>query len=97
MLIYQVKIEVDPGIEDEWQQYMKRIHVPDVLATGLIVTHQIWKISDSEIPTYCYNYFFKDKSSYEQYNRDFASALRADPIKKFKNKFKASRQFFDLV
>ena len=97
MLIYQVQIEIEPSIEKDWLDYMKRKHVPDVLATGLIVTHQVWRVSDSEKPIFHYNYYFKDESAYQQYNEEFAPVLRAEPMEKFNGKFTARRTFYTLI
>ena len=34
MIIYNVTINVDESIHDEWISWMQEVHIPEVLATG---------------------------------------------------------------
>ena len=48
MIIYCVSITIDPGIESEWVDWIKRIHVPDVVRTGCFSECRIYKVIDPD-------------------------------------------------
>lgn len=91
MFTYQVKITVDAGVEAEWLQWMKTVHVPDVMATGLIHSYQILKPEDSA-HTYLFHYHFQDEQEYAAYQQQHAPRLKAHVLTKYPGQFKAERQ-----
>jgi hypothetical protein len=90
MLIYQVKIIVSASIEEEWLQWMKTVHVPDMIATGLIRSFTILKPAEME-QVYLFHYYFDSDSDYEHYQKQYAPKLKEHPTKKYPNQFKAER------
>ena len=46
MIIYRVEITVEAAIELEWFDWMKRVHVPDVVRTGCFSECRIYKVID---------------------------------------------------
>ena len=94
MIVYQVKIMIEASIHNEWLLWMQTVHIPDMIATGLISTFQIWKASNSEEIEYCFNYYFSAMEDFERYQDEYAPKLKAHPKKKFPNQFKANRQVF---
>lgn len=93
MLTYEVKIKIDMEVEQEWFNWMKTKHVPDVLATGLMRSHRIWK-PEGEENLYYFQYDFDQIEDFETYQREHAPSLKADPMKKFPDRFTASRQVY---
>ena len=96
MIIYQVKITIEPAVEAEWLQWMKTAHVPDVLATGVILTAQVYRSRDQE-HTYYFNYYFSSMEQYELYNEKFGPKLKADTQQRYGGKFQASRQLLEMI
>ena len=97
MIIYNVTINVDESINDEWLEWMKSRHIPDVLATGMFTGYKIFRIrTDDEGFTYSIQYFLKSDEDYEKYQKDFAPKLQAEHTEKFKNKFVAFRTVMEL-
>jgi len=94
MIVYQVKIIIEATAHKEWLQWMQTVHVPDMIATGMISSFQIWKASNTEEITYYYNYYFSTLEDYERYQNEYAPKLKAHPKKKFPNQFKANRKVF---
>lgn len=97
MITYQVKITINPEVEEAWLKYMKTEHVPDVIATGLVRSFQILKPEIEEAHTYYYHYQFESSADYEKYRKEFAPKLKAHPQQKFPNQFTATRQLFKWV
>ncbi len=86
MLIYNVTVGVDKGIEQEWLVWMREIHIPDVLRTGMFTGHRMYKVlttEDEETVSYAIQYSATSINEIDRYLEEFAPALREDGKKKF--------------
>ncbi|MBC8034845.1 MAG: DUF4286 family protein, partial [Chitinophagaceae bacterium] len=55
MVIYNVTTKMDWSIHEAWIQWMKDIHIPEMLNTGMFHDYKIMRIleiDDAEGPTY---------------------------------------------
>ena len=41
MILYNVTVSIDYDIHQNWLKWMKEVHVPNVLATGLFIESKI--------------------------------------------------------
>lgn len=96
MIIYQVEIKIDPSIETDWFKWMKQIHVPDLIMTGLISSYTIWKDTDQD-HTFIFNYFFSKEEDLDLYLKNHAPRLKKDVLDKYPDKFEAKRRIYRQV
>lgn len=96
MIIYQVKIKVEERVEQSWLKWMKQVHVPDVLATGLACAFDMLKSQD-DASTYYFHYKFNTASDFESYQNNHAPRLKAHPQEKFPGMFTAERQILTHI
>jgi len=96
MLIYQVKIIIDGSVEKQWLQWMKTVHVPDVIATGLIRSFHILKPEETTL-VYLFHYYFNSSKDYEHYNKQYAPKLKEQPAKKYPNQFRVERSLLQSI
>lgn len=99
MIIYNVTVNIDHSVHDEWLQWMKEKHIPDVLATGCFLENKICKIhaeSEGGI-SYSIQYLCKDMPTYELYRDKFAPALQKDHSEKYAGKFAAFRTILEVI
>jgi hypothetical protein len=100
MLIYNVTTKVDWSIADEWEQWMKEVHIPQIIETGCFVKYQFARLletDEEEGPTFTAQYFANSRSSYDTYINEFAPAFREMIINKWGNKFIAFRSLMQLL
>jgi Domain of unknown function (DUF4286) len=99
MIIYSVTIVIQADIESEWIDWMKKVHVPDVLRTGCFADCQICKLlgTEKEEPTFVLQYRCPSLEEYHRYRDNFAPALQKDHTDRFAGKFRASRQVMKEV
>lgn len=100
MILYNVTVNIDDSVHDEWLEWMKTKHIPDVLATGLFIKNKIFRIKcedQDEGNTYSIQYFLRSINDYETYLNNFASKLQEEHLKKYKDKFVAFRTIMELV
>ncbi|MBL4654799.1 MAG: DUF4286 family protein [Bacteroidia bacterium] len=93
MIIYNVTVKIDNSVHDEWLQWMKEVHIPDVMTTGLFIDSKICKviIDDDEGGTYSIQYTCNSMDDYNKYQEDFAAKLQEEHTTKYKGKFAAFR------
>ncbi|SNY95399.1 DUF4286 family protein [Flagellimonas pacifica] len=100
MLIYNVTINVDESVHDQWLLWMKDKHVPDMLATGKFSHAKMAKVlveEDMGGATYSVQYTTKDRETLELYYIEDAERLRGDALKLFANKFVAFRTELEII
>ena len=97
MIIYQVTISLAAGIEAEWIDWMKTVHVPDVLRTGCFSECEIEKVVESgnEELTYVLRYRCRSLEEYHRYRDNFAPALQKEHTDRFNGRFRGSRQLLE--
>ncbi|RYC50898.1 DUF4286 family protein [Flagellimonas olearia] len=100
MIIYNVTINIDESVHDEWLSWMQDKHLPDMLATGKFTHAKMVKVlveEDMGGVTYSVQYTTKDKQTLESYYREDAERLRADAQRLFPNKFVAFRTELEVI
>ncbi|WP_420603109.1 DUF4286 family protein [Flagellimonas sp.] len=100
MLIYNVTINIDESVHDQWLSWMKDKHVPDMLATGKFSHAKMAKVlveEDMGGITYSVQYTTKDRTTLESYYKEDAERLRSDALKLFADKFVAFRTELEVI
>lgn len=99
MILYNVTVNVEPDVHQEWLQWMREEHIPRVMAAGKFVDHKLCRIlnRDEEGPTYSVQYFAASMEAYEAYRDQYAPALQAEAMDKFRNKFVAFRTLLEVL
>jgi hypothetical protein len=99
MILYNVTINIDDSVHDEWLQWMKEKHIPDVLDTGLFFDNKVCKIhaeSDGGV-SYSIQYLAKTWDDYNRYEKEFAPKLQQEHLQKYNGKFGAFRTMLEIV
>ncbi len=100
MIIYNVTINIDHAVHDEWLKWMKEVHIPDVMRSNLFTESRMLKVlgdEDSGGVTYSVQYSCNSMGDFETYERNFAPALREEYNRKYKDKFVAFRTLLEVV
>ena len=99
MIIYNVTINVDESIHDEWLIWIKE-HIPKVLATGKFTEAKLTKVLIEEEmggTTYSVQYRAKSREALDAYYREDAEKLRTEGLKKFADKMLAFRTELEII
>lgn len=100
MFVYNVTTKVAHTIATNWLQWLKEIHIPEIIDTGCFTNAtvlQILEIDESEGPTYAVQYFAESKSNYNLYIEKFANSMRQKAFDKWGDQFIAFRTFMQIV
>jgi hypothetical protein len=99
MIVYNVTVNIDHEAHDAWLEWMKEVHIPDVMATGMFVESRLHRVlaDDEGGITYAVQYTAADMAHYERYRDEHAVRLQADAQARFGGKFVAFRTLLELV
>ena len=99
MIIYNVTVNIDDSVHDEWLKWMKEKHIPDVLATGYFIENKICRILVNEEAgtSYSIQYTCKNMEELNEYQAKHASRLQKEHAEKYKDKFVAFRTLLEVV
>lgn len=99
-IIYNVTIKVAESIKNEWLQWLKEEHIPEVTGTGCF-THalivRLLETDESEGPTFAIQYYAATKSDYDRYIELHAPLLRQKSLNKWGDRFIAFRSVMEIV
>ena len=101
MILYNITINVEQSVEQEWLRWMQTEHVLDVLNTKMFVTARIFRLLDVEqsegTSTYAVQYFAKNRDDYERYQQEFAPRLQQESQQKYGTKTVSFRTLMEEV
>lgn len=99
MYIYNVTVNVEVDVHEEWVKWMKEIHMPEVMKTDCFIDSQLLKVLyvEDQGHTYSAQYKFLEMSDIEKYQKDFAPALQAEHKKLFAEKYNAFRTLLEII
>lgn len=99
MVLYNVTMNVDTSIEQEWLKWMKEAHVKDVLATGLFTASKIFKLlgQEQQGSTYAFQYFANSIEDIETYQQSFGPKLQMDVVNRYGDAVMSFRTLLESV
>ena len=99
MYIYNVTVNIEETINDEWVRWMNEEHIPEMLATGKFTKALMTKVLVEEEMggvTYSIQYTTESKSILQQYYDEDAERLR-NKTNRFAGKFVAYRTELEVI
>ena len=100
MIIYNVTVNIDETVHQEWLDWMNTKHIAQVMNTGLFTTAKMCKVLVEEQMgglTYSIQYTCKSITKVDEYKAKFAAELQEEHAKKFEGKFVAFRTLLEVV
>lgn len=100
MLIYNVTIQTTWSIHEAWLAWMREIHVPEIMKSGMFTHHRILRlleVDETEGPTYAFQYFASSRERYDTYIAEYAKSLRDKTYEKWGDQCIAFRSLMEVV
>lgn len=99
MIIYNVTVKVDADIHEEWLKWMREVHIPDVLKTGLFIENCICRVlvNEEDGMTYAVQYTCKSLEDYKKYEVEHAPRLQQEHREKYRDKALAFRTLLEVL
>ena len=100
MYIYNVTINIDESINNEWLTWMET-HILNVLNTGKFISAKLTEVlikeADVEGKTYSVQYTANTKDDLENYYNDDAAELQMKSLRKFGDKMLTFRTELKVI
>lgn len=99
MYIYNVTINIEENVHDQWLEWMKNEHVPEMLSTGKFTKALMSRVLVEEETggiTYSIQYFTDTKETLRRYYAEDAEAMRKKS-KPFEGNFVAFRTELEII
>lgn len=100
MILYNVTVKISHSVHDDWLRWMKEVHIPDVLATGLFTEYKLCRllgVDESDGVTYATQYFCPDMESFKIYQEKYAPRLQKDHKDRYEDQYVAFRTLMEVV
>lgn len=99
MILYNVTVSIDPGVHQEWLEWMRTTHIPDVMATGCFIESRISRVHGEEEGgmTFAISYVSPSEEKMDEYRREHAPRLQADHSSRFQGRFAAFRTLLTII
>lgn len=94
MIVYAVRIEVDAAVADDYAAWLEG-HLPEVLESdGFLRAELLLEAAPAPEGRRVFEtlYYVESQAALDAYLRDRAPGLREDGLRRFPNRFTASRQ-----
>jgi hypothetical protein len=101
MIIYNVTLSINPEIETEVLSWLKDEHIPEVIETGVFIGYTMFKVLEQpNAPihnSYAIQYKLESWDKFNQYETQFATALKSKTQAKFGENVLAFRTFLEEI
>jgi Ni,Fe-hydrogenase I cytochrome b subunit len=98
-VLYNVTISVDHEISADWLHWMKAVHIPDVMATGMFIEYRMLKMLSGENSgiTYAVQYVCESHEKLNEYQTAHAPALQREHLARYGDKATAFRTILEIL
>lgn len=100
MILYNVTININNEVREEWLQWMREVHIPHVMATGSFLSYRINRVlslEDEDSTTYAFQYLCKDIAVLHHYHVHHAPGLQKEHADRYGDQFVAFRTVMEIV
>lgn len=100
MIIYNVTLKVDNSVAEEWVQWMKQEHMPELQNTGLFTGYRLCRLleqDEAEGVTFSAQYTCDSLEDYNAYISKHAQTMRDKAFSRFGGKFIAFRSVMEVL
>lgn len=94
MIIYEITAKVGLDLIDDYEQFMRDVHIKDLLQTGYFESAEMARVTDG---VYRMRYLVKDRETLEKYFETDVERLREDFNQKFPEGIIVSREILEVL
>ena len=99
MILYNVTVSIDSNIHEDWLEWMRTIHIPQVMETGCFLESRISRVNGEEEGgmTFAVTYLSPSEEVFKKYEVEHAPLLQADHSNRYQGKFAAFRTTLSVI
>ena len=99
MIVYNVTVNIEESIVDDWLYWIKKIHIPEVMKVGVFIKAQLNRVivEGDTGETYAISYTCESMKELHHYQVNFAPELRKKHLERYGKKVVAFRTLLEVV
>ncbi len=101
MILYNVTVSVEDGVADEWLEWMRAHHLPEVMATGYFVSHRLSRMiqpaPEPGTTTFAVQYYCTSQEKLTHYLERCAPRLREEHNRRYGHRAQAFRTVLEIL
>lgn len=100
MLVYNITYAVTHEIHEEWMAWMKGIHIPAIMSTGLFSSFKVLRlleVDEQEGLSFAVQFHAETEEHYRRYIAEFAPALRLTATRQWGEQVMGFRTLMAIV
>jgi hypothetical protein len=99
MILYSVTVSIDPTVAEDWLDWMRSVHIPEVMATNCFVESRLSQIlvEPENGISYSVMYVCRSQELMDEYNSKHAPRLQKDHSKRYDGRFAAFRTLLNVI
>lgn len=99
MIIYNVTVNIENDVHEEWLEWMKTKHIPDVMSTGYFLENKICKVlvEEEQGTTYSVQYTAANMKDLEEYQKNHSPRLQKEVADKYGDRLVAFRTLLEVI
>jgi hypothetical protein len=100
MILYNVTVKINNDVREEWLQWMRKVHIPHVMATGSFLSYRISRLvslEDADGTTYAFQYLCQDMATLHHYQVYQSPELQKEHADRYRDQFVAFRTVLEIL
>ena len=99
MILYSITVSIDPIVAEEWLNWMRSVHIPEVMSTQCFTESRISKILiyDENDISYSIMYVCPNQELMDEYTSKHAPRLQKDHSQRYEGRFAAFRTLLNVI
>lgn len=100
MVLYNITLKINHAVHDEWLEWMRAVHIPDVMATGIFEEYKFSRllgVDETDGITYAVQYLASSMEAYRIYQEKHAYRLQSALNERYSDQYVAFRSLLTVV
>jgi hypothetical protein len=90
MILYNVTMNIEPDVHEEWLSWMQKAYIPHLLSSGLILENRVlrllYEVENAGI-TYAFQYYLENVENCQKLEIQYINPISKELSKRFSNKY----------
>lgn len=98
MIIFNITVNISHAAEKEWLNWMKQVHIPEIIATDLLMEHKLLRLLteiENEGSTYTSQFTFRTMEDFLAYQTHHQAELQEKHHTKFNGQYVSFRTLLE--
>lgn len=100
MILYNITVSIEPGIEEDWINYMQMVYIPAVMKTGLFMENRLFRLlnaPEDSGPTFAIQFLADGLEKVDEYLEQYAPEIVSMHNEKYRHQHVAFMTMLESI